>query len=660
MRKTLRGTGWSLMAAGSLSLVGPVSAQGTAAPANSGRSSVLLATHGSRPAALSEAEQFLDQVNVELAWMADPITFPYSLAAYCVGDAMQVRGYVPTDVVRQHALRIARQHARMPVWDDIRVHPSSVRHEAPDSIESLERSASDLLSAMDPPHINGLAVKAQSDGRITVSGSIHSYEEKLAVSRALRRLHCCTSVQNDLAVSALRRDGHSFTPVDQQGQLLLPAAGAPAQRASTAAVAPSVNEHVTPPMEPVTHSTPEPVSVQAVPSARSPATKALTLPDKGDLTKTMNIPYPVLRKEAVAHYEATVPATLPDISPAPSATTSTRTSPSEVRLPVGPPPAKPLVIQPWTADDVPAVSEKPSTSGTRPAGTTPATMTLDPGLAHPLPSAPKSAAPPPTETSKRQESYSQPYLQPTLPVVTSPRSMSDGSHSTAAAASKAGPVSAPVQPMGKTPPDTGYVTTGTITLSDEGVSTPAANVPRLVPKPVAPTVAASPTPAVSQPKEVAKGQPPAPIEPVPLKPAASQPKLPSPVGWPYQTTGSIILAKEEPPAKLAAQPPRQLEVRRAPVQPAAAPAAQPAKLPELERAPKVASATPLQQRVTQRVEAVCAGRGRDVRVVIRPDSTWEISLKAASAQDARELWTKIQDLPELAPFKVSLKVQVEP
>jgi hypothetical protein len=66
------------------------------------------------------------------------------------------------------------------------------------------------------------------------------------------------------------------------------------------------------------------------------------------------------------------------------------------------------------------------------------------------------------------------------------------------------------------------------------------------------------------------------------------------------------------------------------------------------------------QQVKQQVEAVCGRRGRDIRVIAQPDSGWDISLKAASAEDAQRMWTEIQAMSELAPYRVSLKVQVEP
>src|ERR1022692_1422896 len=44
------------------------------------------------------------EVNVEVAWLADPVTFPYYLEAHVDGGQLEVRGYVPSKAIREHAL----------------------------------------------------------------------------------------------------------------------------------------------------------------------------------------------------------------------------------------------------------------------------------------------------------------------------------------------------------------------------------------------------------------------------------------------------------------------------------------------------------------------------------------------------------------------------
>src|SRR5438552_14924338 len=66
----------------------------------------------------------LTEVNVEIAWLADPVTFPYYLEAHATGTQIEVRGFVPNKAVRDHALRIAQVFSSMPVVDAMKEHPS--------------------------------------------------------------------------------------------------------------------------------------------------------------------------------------------------------------------------------------------------------------------------------------------------------------------------------------------------------------------------------------------------------------------------------------------------------------------------------------------------------------------------------------------------------
>src|SRR5205809_71065 len=64
-------------------------------------------------------------INVEVAWLADPVTFPYYLEAHITSaQQLEVRGYVPNKMVRDQALRIAQVYSSMPVIDSMKEHAS--------------------------------------------------------------------------------------------------------------------------------------------------------------------------------------------------------------------------------------------------------------------------------------------------------------------------------------------------------------------------------------------------------------------------------------------------------------------------------------------------------------------------------------------------------
>ncbi len=136
------------------------------------------------------------EINVELAWLADPITFPYYLQARVNGATLEVRGYVPDKTVREHALRMAQVYSSMPVADAMKEHPSLMVRPGAMSSQQLQTSVLTSLKVSLPKQHQQLKVECGKDGKVYVSGPVSTYEEKIAVSHSLRRLHGCTSVQN--------------------------------------------------------------------------------------------------------------------------------------------------------------------------------------------------------------------------------------------------------------------------------------------------------------------------------------------------------------------------------------------------------------------------------------------------------------------------------
>jgi hypothetical protein len=136
------------------------------------------------------------EVNVEVAWLADPVTFPYYLEARADAARLEVRGYVPNQAVREHALRIAQVYSSLPVTDALKEHASLLVKPTQMSAQQLQNSVQSSLRVALPKQYQQLRIDCGDDGKVFVSGPVNNVEERIAVSHALRRLHGCTSVQN--------------------------------------------------------------------------------------------------------------------------------------------------------------------------------------------------------------------------------------------------------------------------------------------------------------------------------------------------------------------------------------------------------------------------------------------------------------------------------
>src|SRR5436190_9323335 len=99
MRRTLRRAALALAVGAGLGLAGMAAAQPPATALSSSRSffsdeQPSQMTYQRIHGGIGEDRPTSDLTAIELAWLADPATFPFVLAARVEGQALQVRGYV--------------------------------------------------------------------------------------------------------------------------------------------------------------------------------------------------------------------------------------------------------------------------------------------------------------------------------------------------------------------------------------------------------------------------------------------------------------------------------------------------------------------------------------------------------------------------------------
>jgi hypothetical protein len=177
----------------------------------------------------SAAQLRLDEIRTELAWNADPLTFPYPLVAVCDGSSLKVYGGVPSNVVATQALKTARENTCLDVLDMLTIRPSLKPAAAPESAAGLENAAVNTLKEAFPHLYRDLSVKADESGRVAVGGSLPSYEECRAVSRRLKQVRGCTAVVNQVQVATAVVQDRACVRVTADGRLVMTAPSSPPQ-----------------------------------------------------------------------------------------------------------------------------------------------------------------------------------------------------------------------------------------------------------------------------------------------------------------------------------------------------------------------------------------------------------------------------------------------
>jgi hypothetical protein len=137
----------------------------------------------------------------ELAWLADPVTFPHALGARVEHGSLVVTGQAPSGDVRDHAVRLARQATGLRVLNTITLRPS--RPPAPAAVppELLMRQVEQVLKEVLGTRGGAVQVGTHAGGRVTLQGTVATLEEKMLAGTRLRRVRGCTSVVNQLQVA---------------------------------------------------------------------------------------------------------------------------------------------------------------------------------------------------------------------------------------------------------------------------------------------------------------------------------------------------------------------------------------------------------------------------------------------------------------------------
>jgi hypothetical protein len=185
-----------------------------------------------QPAPAGESAARQAEIRVELAWLADPLVCPYYPCARAAGGALEVGGHVPDEAVRVRALEVARGQCDLPLVDRLQVRPGLAVGRVVLPADKLQRAALLTVRAELPEHADRIQVSCSPSGQLAVAGPAGSLEDRLRVSRCLRRLPGCAAVVNLLEV----QPGSEAPPRVVLGPPLLP--GPATSRATVVARAP--------------------------------------------------------------------------------------------------------------------------------------------------------------------------------------------------------------------------------------------------------------------------------------------------------------------------------------------------------------------------------------------------------------------------------------
>lgn len=202
------------------------------------------------------------EMRLECLVLAEPGIGDTRLSFRKAGETLEVRGTCESVSARRAALdMVAREH-KGTVRDltTIAVIPSQPRK--PMQPAALKKMASRRVRELVPAQAGAIQVESTQAGHLMVTGLSLSMEDKLEISRALKKLAGVVAVHNDLRVTPMVRDGRMVTLVTSDGRRFMDGSTVSARPAP--APAPPVEVAVEPkpavanPLQPVAATIEEP------------------------------------------------------------------------------------------------------------------------------------------------------------------------------------------------------------------------------------------------------------------------------------------------------------------------------------------------------------------------------------------------------------------
>jgi hypothetical protein len=702
MRRALRRAGWALAAAGGIGITSPALAQE--------RTVRILGPGGHVEQAgevivITEAQARLEEGQVELALLADPMLFSYGLGAHVQAGSLELRGFVPTEAVRDEALKVAREQSTLHVIDKLKIQPNLATRCSVEKPEVIQRAAKELLEDAVPVYGQGMEVKCDARGRVTVSGRVASSEDRLLVSRKLRQVTGCSCVVNHLEVVGAAES----RPAETTGAVLVPDAvpvpALPAVRKSEPAVSPVPARTVTMPHpvegEPPSLGMPRAVQPEkVVPPPAPPATPYPTAIPTPKESMSPVLPAPRVVQEPVALPPAPpVVKPLPELPPAPKPI-----APPPVE--VAPPPVKTEFHAPTPSSD----RDRPHGSGTSGAAAIelpPVEQPKPPPVK--VPEVEKPKAPPAVKAPEPAVSLP-PVEQPKLPVVKLPEEVHPKPAPTVSLPPSGQPkpppvvtvpevekpkpvptikvpvvVNVPAAPAPKPPPlppivplttrpsvnpppppvieksprggsEESYVTEGTITIDDDPRPAKPVTAPKPAPTPAKGSISFEADPPPAKPVTAPKAQQTPAKAPATLPPLPATSPAPAPVKQPVTTP-------KAPPTPTSVKPAEGTMSLKPPPMPPSKPASDPVKLSAPPAKPPAPPAPPRPTvppavRLKERVQGLC-GPAYEVKVTARAKNNLMLEITGRTSGEGETVMKKIRpvlDSAEFAEFEINVDV----
>ena len=182
------------------------------------KSGVIIAS--TKPASENKPEDSLalaESMRIHIEFLADPLISATDIAPSVRNGKMILKGNVNNNTVAINAVALASRLTTCKVISEIRTWPVSFNKTEKLSVETLQANTNKVVSTELLTSYPKLTAAVSAEGTVIVSGPVVTLEDKLEISKRLRKVAGCQRVVNKMTVQPMRMGNETVTMVNKDG-----------------------------------------------------------------------------------------------------------------------------------------------------------------------------------------------------------------------------------------------------------------------------------------------------------------------------------------------------------------------------------------------------------------------------------------------------------
>jgi len=158
-----------------------------------------------------------ESMRIHVEFLADPLISTTDIAPSVKNGKMVLNGNANNNTIANNAVALATKFTTCKVVSEIRIWPVSFNKVTKVPVETLQANTNKVVSAEFQTAYPKLTTAVSEDGSIIVSGPVVTLEDKLEISKRLRKVTGCQRVINKMTVQPMRMGNETVTMVNKDG-----------------------------------------------------------------------------------------------------------------------------------------------------------------------------------------------------------------------------------------------------------------------------------------------------------------------------------------------------------------------------------------------------------------------------------------------------------